>query len=182
MEPKSIVSANSTTGAYFAPGGRGNILSYRKNLVNSGHGMRPPQMGCGGRWERISSIRPSGLHLCLRILAGIVDMQQMMRFLGRDLLIERIQDRVGLRRFDERAAVRLIEALGARLLLRRQFALARPWTTPMRTVLSPTVSSAARMPSVPRRRNRRWPAAYFSIRSPSRAVPRPLPRRRSCRR
>ena len=108
--PKSIVSANSTTGAYFAPGGRGNILSYRKNLVNSGHGMRPPQMGCGGRWERISSIRPSGFHLCLRILAGIVDMQQMMRFLGRDLLIERIQDRVGLRRFDERAAVRLIEA------------------------------------------------------------------------
>ena len=79
MEPKSIVSANSTTGAYFAPGGRGSILSYRKNLVNSGHGMRPPQMGCGGRWERISSIRPSGFHLCLRILAGLHFRDQPLR-------------------------------------------------------------------------------------------------------
>ena len=43
-------------------------------------------------------------------------MQQMVRFLRGDLLIERVQDRVGLRRFDERAAIRFIEALGARLL------------------------------------------------------------------
>ena len=49
-------------------------------------------------------------------------MQQMVRFLRGDLLIERVQDRVGLRRFDERAAIRFIEALGARLLLRRQSA------------------------------------------------------------
>ena len=49
-------------------------------------------------------------------------MQQMVRFLRGDLLIERVQDQVGLRRFDERAAIRFIEALGARLLLRRQSA------------------------------------------------------------
>ena len=63
-----------------------------------------------------------GFYLCLRILHRIVDMQQMVRFLRGDLLIERIQDRVGLRRFDERAAIRFIEALGARLLLRHQSA------------------------------------------------------------
>ena len=46
-----------------------------------------------------------GFYLCLRILPRIVDMQQMVRFLRGDLLIERIQDRVVLRRFDKRLAV-----------------------------------------------------------------------------
>ena len=44
-------------------------------------------------------------------------MQQMMRFLGRDLLIERIQDRVVLRRFDKRLAVCFIKTFGACIFL-----------------------------------------------------------------
>ena len=44
-------------------------------------------------------------------------MQQMVRFLRGDLLIERIQDRVVLRRFDKRLAVCFIKTFGACIFL-----------------------------------------------------------------
>ena len=110
-------------------------------------------------------------------------MQQMVRFLRGDLLIERIQDRVVLRRFDKRLAVCFIKTFGACIFLllaadgltraadaavctrhnldqiEMLFSGFHLCNQPLRVGqtddadahrLAPTVSSAARMPSVPR--------------------------------
>ena len=94
MEPKSIVSANSTTGAYPASAAR---RTRRYFII--------PQKPCQRSLGTVLLYSAIGFYLCLRILPRIVDMQQMERFLRGDLLIERIQDRVVLRRFDKRLAV-----------------------------------------------------------------------------
>ena len=73
----------------------------------------------------------------------IVDVQQLVRLLRRQLLIERLENRVVLRRFDKRLAVCFIKTFGACIfLLLAADVLAAPPTQPVVQVITHTIDKS----------------------------------------